>query len=135
MRQQRRASEESAERLDREIEQYRPLDWMELRRLAWAGVKLLSSFLHRWLNLCEVGAEEIFFALTMLRPFSGVNLDPAAAPQEAATLNSPQLFEEQELGEEGNVEGISASRTRFTISWRTPWLYLIFALLLWLLLF
>jgi len=112
---------------------YASLD--DLRRLAWRGVKLSSSFLQRWLNICEVGFEEVFFALTMLRPFAGVNLDPVTAPQETATLDSHRLMEENDFLQPDNSQGISASPSNPAISWRTPWLYLILFVLVWLLLF
>jgi hypothetical protein len=107
----------------------------DLRSFAWRGVKLSSSFLQRWLNLCEVGVEEVFFALTMLRLFSGVNLDPVTAPQETSALDSHRLMEEHDFLQPDNSPGFSGSPSNPAISWKTPWLYLILLLLVWLLLF
>lgn len=140
----------NVERLDGETGQRQSFDRMEqavpwtdpvdsklddLRRLAWLSVKLCNSFLHRWLNVCEVGVEEVFFALTMLRPFAGVNLDPMTAPQETASLHSRPLLEENSFLSPADSLDLSRSQPRLEISWRTPWLYLILLLLVWLLLF
>ncbi|MGD0939237.1 MAG: hypothetical protein ABR905_05945 [Terracidiphilus sp.] len=107
----------------------------DLRRLAWRGIKLSNTFLWRWLNLCEVGVEEIFFALTMLRPFGGVNLDPLTAPQGTAALDSRRLTEEHSFLGDSNFRDSSERHPEPAISWRTPWLYFVLFLLVWLLLF
>ena len=112
---------------------YSELD--NVRRLAWLGVKLCRSFLQRWLNLCEVGVEEVFFALTMLHSFAGVDLDSVTAPREMAALHSRQLVGEQDFSRTEDSPALSRNRSKFAIPWRTPWLYLVFLLLVWLLLF
>jgi len=109
------------------------LEWA--REWAWAGARLCSSMLQRWLNVCEIGAEEIFFALTMLRSFSGVNLETVPAGQEAAALNSRSLFGERDSARETDSAEMAWSQPKAAISWRTPWLYLVLVLLVWLLLF
>jgi hypothetical protein len=107
----------------------------DLRGMAWRGVKLSTAFLQRWLNLCEVGVEEIFFALTMLRPFAGVNFEPVTAPRETAMFNSRHLLEEQEFSRADSAPDMPEMPSNYAISWKTPWLYLILLLLIWLLLF
>ena len=121
----------------------KPRQWGldDLCSLAWRCVKLVCSFLQRWLNLCEVGVEEVFFALTMLRPFAGVNFAPVTEPQQSAPFNSRHLLEEREFSQTDNspatpeMPSNSAITWRYAISWRSPWLYLILLLLIWLLLF
>lgn len=150
MRQKTLASQASFERLDWQTGQQQSLDRMEqgspwtesghsmpfnLHRLAWLGVKLCSSFFHRWFNLCEVGAEELLFALPMVRCFAGMDSDPMTAPQETATLPSRHLVGERDFFSEANSPEMSGYQSRFEISWKTPWLYLVFLLLVWLLLF
>ena len=150
MRQKTLTSQASFERLDRETGQGRALDRMvemgtpaeqgrtklgDARRLAWAGVKLCNSLLYRWLNLCEVGAEDLFYAFRMRRFFAGMDLDPATAPQETAGFHSHRLLDEDDYLRPANSPELQGSRSRSAISWRTPWLYLIFLLLIWLLLF
>jgi len=107
----------------------------ELREMTWRGVRLSTSFLQRWLNLCEVGVEEMFFAVTMLRPFAGVNFDPITAPRETAIFNSRHLLEEQDFSRADSSPDMPEMPSNYAISWRTPWLYLILLLLIWLLLF
>ena len=150
MEEKTRASQASLERLGGETEHQPFLDRMEgatprteacdsklanARRLAWVGVKLCNSFLYRWFNLCEVGAGEIFYAMLMPRFFAAVDFDPITAPQEMATLHSRHLLEEHDFLRPANSTGISGGQSKSEISWRTPWLYLIFLLLVWLLLF
>jgi len=150
MQQKNLALEASFERLGGENEQQQSLDQMEqvatwtepcrlelvnLRRLAWRGIKLCTSFLQRWFNLCEVGAEEVFFALTMLRSFAGVDFAPATSPRESAALHSIHLLGEQEFSSSADSPAQSRIESESAISWRTPWLYLVFLLLVWLLLF
>lgn len=150
MRQTIVASQASFERLGGEIEQEASLDRMEkaapwtepcssklgkMSRLAWLGVKLGNSFLHRWLNLCEVGAEEVFYALLTPRFFAGAELDPMTAPQETSTLHSGRLLGEHDFLRPANSPALTEVQSKFEISWRTPWLYLVFLLLVWLLLF
>ncbi|MGA9669483.1 MAG: hypothetical protein WBQ94_09760 [Terracidiphilus sp.] len=138
------------ERNDRETEQEKSLDPMEemafgtergayllrdLRRLAWLGVKLCNSLLHRWLNLCEVVVEEVFYVLLMPHFFAEVELSPAIAPQETANLHSRHLLRENDFLGSANSPDSSGERSQFAISWRKPWLYLVLVLLVWLLLF
>jgi hypothetical protein len=144
------ASQASFERLGGETGQEQSLDrieqaapWTEpcyskvvnARRLAWLGVKLCNSFLHRWFNLCDVGAEELLYALPMLHSFAGVDVDPMTAPQETATLHSRHLPGEHDFLSPANSRALSGNQSKFEVSWRTPWLYLVFLLLVWLLLF
>ena len=150
MRQKTMASQASFERLDWETGQEQSLDrieqgspWTEPgcsklvnpRRLAWLGVKLCNSFFHRWFNLCEVGAEELLFALPMVRSFAGMDSDPMTASQETATLHSRPLLGERDFFSEADSPDMSGNQSKFEISWRTPWLYLVLLLLVWLLLF
>lgn len=147
MAQTRLVPQANRERLDREIEKEESLDLRretaskcgsrmdEARRLAWAGVKLGNCMLQRWLNVCEVGVEEVFFALTMLRSFAGVTLEPATAPEARGAFYSGSLLDEGDSIGPGGSSNVSWSQPNTTISWRTPWLYLVLVLLFWLLLF
>lgn len=87
-----------------------------------------------WFSLCEAGAKQVFFVLTMLRPFTGVNLDPATASQETATLHSRPPLEDEPLGQ-ASCPDMPRSQSKSGISWRTPWLYVILLILVGLLLF
>jgi hypothetical protein len=140
----------SIERLDREIERGESLDPMEAIassteprrsrldgpcRLAWRGVGFCNSFLSRWLNLCEVGVEDVFYAFRMRSFFAGADMEPVTAPQEIATFRSHRVLEEDDYPEPEDSSTMPGSQSKLAISWRTPWLYLIFLLLVWLLLF
>jgi hypothetical protein len=150
MRQTTPGSQASVEGFDRETVREWALDRLEemrlsneqgrtklgdARRLAWAGVKLCNSLLYRWFNLCEVGAEDLFYAFRMRRFFAGMDLDPATSPQETDTFHSHRVLEEDDYLRPANSPELPGSQSRSAISWRTPWLYLIFLLLIWLLLF
>ncbi len=128
---------ESLDRMEEAAPRTEPCDSKleNARRLAWAGVKLCNSFLYRWFNLCEVGAGEIFYAMLMPRFFAQVDLDLATAPQETAILHSRHLLEENDFLRPASSPDVSRGQSKSAISWRTPWLYLIFLLLVWLLLF
>lgn len=150
MRQKTLASSASFEGHDRETQREEFLDrtevtasWTEprclklddLRRLAWLGIKLCNAFVQRWLNLCEVGVEEVFFGLTMLRSFAGVDLGAVTAPRETAILASRSLMEAHDSLRPASSPEMLWGHSNSTISWKTPWLYLVFPLLVWLLLF
>jgi hypothetical protein len=150
MQQETLASEASVEGLDREMEQESSLEGMQqvgsgmeqgdsklsdARRLAWLGVKLCNSLLHRWFNICEVGVEEIFYALLMPHFFAEVELAPVTASQEKAGFSSHRLLGENDFLRPAESSESSGDRPESAISWRTPWLYLVLLLLVWLLLF
>ncbi len=106
------------------------------RKLAWRGVVLCNSFLHRWFNLCDCGAEAALYlyASPLLRCFAEMDLSGAAAPHDVAALGSRHLLEQRgHLGPEVSP-ALSGSGSKFEISWRSPWLYLVLVLLAWLLL-
>jgi hypothetical protein len=106
----------------------------DLRELAWLGVKLCNSFLHRWFNLCEGGAEAVFYAMLTPRFFAYVDLESFSAPGETATLHSRHLLGEQDFSSEADSPALTSNPSKFEIPWRTPWLYLGFLLIVWLLL-
>ena len=150
MQQKTLRSQPDFEGVERETEREESLDPMEEiatstepsysglggpRRLAWRGVRLCNSFLYRWLNLCEVGVEDVFYAFRMRSFFAGVDLNPVTAPQQTAAFESRHLLEEHDFSEPANASNNSWGQSKSAISWRTPWLYLIFLLLVWLLLF
>jgi hypothetical protein len=117
---------------------FEPLGWQKPgngRRLAWLGVELCSSFLHRWFNVYEIGAEDALYALPGLRRFAGVNLGSIAAPCETVSLHARRLLERHDFSRPVNSQAFSGSPLESGISWRTPWLYLPFLLLVLLLLF
>jgi hypothetical protein len=147
MRQKTLVDEAGCDGLDRESEQEDSLESIEqansgavprslklsdARRLAWLGLKLCNSWLYRWFNLCEIGVEEVFYALLMPHFFAEVELVPATASQEAATRHS---LEENGYFSPADSPEPSSDRPEPAISWRTPWLYLVLLLLVWLLLF
>lgn len=117
------------------IERRSPRTLASPGRLAWLAMKLCSSFAHRWLNLCEVGFEELLCAFRMRHLFAGVDLDFAAVPQPGSTLDSGHFLEDQDFYHSDPSPDIAGGQSHFEISWRTPWLYLAFLLLVWLLLF
>ncbi len=147
MRQKTLTTEMSFERLDREMEREVSLDRTEQTRIstepsrvrlvkfAWVSIKLCNSLLYRMLNLCEVGVDEVFYAFRMRRFFAGMELNPVTVPQESATFHSHPLLEEDNYLRPANSQDISGRRSNFEISWRTPWLYMVLLLLIWLLLF
>ena len=104
-------------------------------RLAWLGLKLLNTIFHRWFNLCEVGMEEVFYALMVPRFFAELEAVPATARQQSASLYSPHLMEENDFVRPADSQDMSGYRPEPAISWKTPWLYLVLLLLVWLLLF
>ena len=149
MRQKILVSQASFEGLGDEIDQEQSLDrieqlenWTEsreskqatLHRLAWLAVKLCNSFVHRWFNLCEVSVE-VFYAMLTPRFFAGVDLDPMTAPQETATLHSGHLLRDQDYSRPANSTEMRENQSNYEISWKTPWLYFVLLLLIWLLLF
>jgi IS5 family transposase len=105
------------------------------RKLAWRGVELCNSFLHRWFNLCDCGAEAALYlyASPLLRCFAGLDSSGGAAPHEAA-FGSRRLLDQQGLLGPEDSSPLSGSGPKFEISWRSPWLYLLLILLAWLLL-
>jgi hypothetical protein len=144
------ASRASFEMFDWNTEQEQSIGWTKqespatepgsskldnVRRLAWLGVKLCSSFLHRWFNLCEFSAEAFLCALPRIHSFTGVGLEAITAPQETSSFHLGDLLGEQDLLRLGKSPDLSANQSKFDVSWRTPWLYLVFLLLVWLLLF
>jgi hypothetical protein len=150
MRQKTLASVAGFEGFDPDIEQEEPLDRIgqadsgtesrhvqlsDAQRLAWMGVKLCNSLLHRWFNLCEVGLEEVFYALLMPRFFAEAELIPATASQETASLHSRHLSEDNDFLQSADSADSSGHWPELAISWKTPWLYLVLLLLVWLLLF
>jgi hypothetical protein len=150
MRQKTLVEEAGCDGLDREYEQEDSLESIEratsgaqlrsfelsdARRLAWLGLKLCNSWLYRWFNLCEIGVEEVFYALLMPHFFAEVELVPATASQEAATRYSNHSPEENGYCRPADSPEPSRDRPEPAISWRTPWLYLVLLLLVWLLLF
>jgi len=143
MRQKTLTTKMTFARLDREMEREESLDrtaqivdltepsharLLNVHRLAWLGVKLCNSLLYRMLNLCEVGADEVFYAFRMRRIFAEMDLNPA-------NFRSHHVLKENDSLRPANSLDLSGSQSNFEISWRTPWLYLIFLLLIWLLLF
>lgn len=150
MQQRTLRSQPDFEGVERETERVEALDPMEEiapsteprhlgldgpRRLAWRGVRLCNSFVYRWLNLCEVGVEDVFYAFRMRSFFAGADLDPVTAPQQSAAFESRDLLEEHDFSGSADTSTMSGSQSKSAISWRTPWLVLIFLLLVWLLLF
>jgi IS5 family transposase len=106
------------------------------RKLAWRGVELCNSFLHRWFNLCDCGAEAALYlyASPLLRCFAGMDSSGAAAPHETTTFRSRHLLEQHGLLGPEVSPALPGSESKFEISWRSPWLYLSLVLLAWLLL-
>jgi hypothetical protein len=106
------------------------------RKLAWRGVELCNSILHRWFNLCDCGAEAALYlyASPLLRCFAGVDSSGASAPHEAAAFGSRHLLEQHGLLGPEVSPALPGSGPKFEISWRSPWLYLSLVLLAWLLL-
>jgi hypothetical protein len=150
MRQKTLALEAGFEGFDREMERVESFERMEpadsgaephssklrdVRRLAWLGVKLCNSLLHRWFNLCEVGVEDVFYALLMPHFFAEVELVPVTASQETVSLHSNHPLEENGFLRQADSRDPSEDQPEPAISWRTPWLYLVLLLLVWLLLF
>jgi hypothetical protein len=141
MRQQTLTSEAAFEGIDRETEQAtagaepRSLNLNDVRKLTWQCVKLCNSFLHRWFNLCEVGVEEVFYALLMPHFFAEVELVPVTASQEVPPRHALRLLEDNGYSRQADPPEPSMDRPESAISWRTPWLYLVLLLLVWLLLF
>jgi len=105
-----------------------------VHRLAWLAVKLCSSFVHRWFNLCEVSAE-VFYAMLTPRFFAGMEFDSMTASQETVTLHSGRLVREQDYSRPEISHEMPGNQSNFEISWKTPWLYFVLLLLIWLLLF
>jgi hypothetical protein len=138
---QQMTSEAGFEVLDRETEQAtavagpRSLNLNDVRKLAWQCVKLCNSMLHRWFNSCEADVEEVFYALLMPHFFAEVELVPVSVSQDAATRRSDQLLEGNGYLRAADYPEASSDRQESVISWRTPWLYLVLLLLVWLLLF
>jgi hypothetical protein len=146
MEQKIRASEGSFEGIGGECERREALSPREqagqgspllegVLRLVWLGLKLLNTIFHRWFNLCEVGMEEVFYALMVPRFFAELETVPVAARQQSAALYSHHLMEENDFVRPADSQDRSGYRPEPTISWRTPWLYLVLILLVWLLLF
>ena len=106
------------------------------RKLAWRGVMLCNSFLHRWLNLCDCGAEAALYlyASPLLRCFAGMDSSGAAGPQETTAFRSRHLLEQHGILGPVNSTALPGSGSKFEISWRSRWLYLSLLLLAWLLL-
>jgi IS5 family transposase len=106
------------------------------RKLAWRGVVLCNSFLHRWFNLCDCGAEAAlyFYASPLLRCFAGMDSSGAAAPHKTTAFGSRHLIEQHGLLGPEDSPAPPGSGSKFEISWRSPWLYLSLLLLAWLLL-
>ena len=149
MRQKILVSQASFEGLGDEIDQEQSLDrieqlenWTEsreskqatLHRLAWLAVKLCNSFVHRWFNLCEVSVE-VFYAMLTPRFFAGMEFDSMTASQETVTLHSGRLVREQDYSRPEISHEMPGNQSNFEISWKTPWLYFVLLLLIWLLLF
>lgn len=106
-----------------------------LRRWAWLGARLSTSFLSRSLNLCEFGAEAFLCMMPRIHSFAGMDFDPMTAPQETASFHSGELLGDRDLLGLAGSPALAGSQSKLAISWRTPWLYLVFLLLAWLLLF
>jgi hypothetical protein len=104
-------------------------------RLAWLGLKLLNTIFHRWFNLCEVGMEEVFYALMVPRFFAELETVPVNVRQQSVALYSHHLMEENDFVRPADSQDRSGYRPEPAISWKTPWLYLVLLLLVWLLLF
>jgi hypothetical protein len=107
----------------------------KLRGLAWCGFKLCNSFVHRWFNLYDFDALEALYALGLVRCFAGVDLGSVDPSCETVASGSCHLSEEDGFMKPDSSSAMPGSQSKFEISWRTPWLYLCFLLLFWLLLF
>jgi hypothetical protein len=104
------------------------------RWLVWQRAILCSFFLDRWLNQHEFGAEDALYASPAPHRFTRAGWGRDAASHGTSAGRSRNLVEEHDLLEPGPPPALPRSLSEFDVSWRTPWLYLTFLLLAWLLL-
>jgi IS5 family transposase len=103
-----------------------------VRRLARLCLKLCSCLFHRWFNLYDLGIEEDLYISPLLRRFAGMDLGPATAPQETATLRSRNLSGQNGFLVPEYPAALLGGTSKSGIPWRSPWLYLSLLLLAWL---
>jgi hypothetical protein len=104
-------------------------------QLAWRGVMLCNSFLHRWFNIYDCGAEAALYlyASPLLRCFAGTDSDRAAVRHESSAPRFRDILERRGLSRPGDFPSLPGRQPELDISWRSPWLYvslLLLALLL-----
>jgi hypothetical protein len=105
--------------------------------MARRGASFCSSFLHRWFNLCDCGAEAMFYlyASPLLQCFAGMNSNHAAAPRWAAGLRFRDLLDRSDGLRPESPLPRPNRRPEFEVSWSTPWLCVLFLLVAILLLY
>jgi hypothetical protein len=107
------------------------------RNLAWRGASFCSSFLHRWFNLCDCGAESMLYlyASPLLQCFAGMDSNRAAVPRWAAALRFRDLLDRSDSLRPESPLPRPIRRPEFEVSWSTPWLCVLFLLVAILLLY
>ncbi len=106
-----------------------------VRRRIGIGVERFSWLSERWFKLCEFVMQAFFCALPRSHSFAAVDLNTITVSQETASFYSRDLLGEQDLMRLANSPALSGSQSNFAISWRRPWVYFVFLMLVWLLLF
>jgi hypothetical protein len=100
-------------------------------RLTWLGAILCTFFLHRPFNLYDSGAES---ASPASHRHAGNDVGRAATSEETAIQRSRHLPDEYGFSGLANAPALRVNQSQSDISWQTPWLYVTFLLLAWLLL-
>jgi hypothetical protein len=104
------------------------------RRLEWLNAVLCTFFLNRLFNPYEPGAEDTLYKPHVRHRFARMYLGRSAATHETSPRRSHFLPEQRDYLRPADSMALSISHPKPDISWRTPWLYLFFPLLVWLLL-
>ena len=99
----------------------------------WLGAILCAFFPHRWFNQYDAAAKDGLHRSSARHWLARAGLRQAAS-QEMASGRSRHLMEEHGFLGQGGSPAFSESETEPDLSWRSPWLYLSFLLLAWLLL-
>jgi hypothetical protein len=99
----------------------------------WLGAILCVFFLHRWFNQYDAAAKDGLHRSSARHWFAqgGLRL---GAQWEMASGRSRHLIEEHGFLGQDSSPVLSEGQTEPDPSWRSPWLYLSFLLLVWLLL-
>ncbi len=94
-------------------------------QLAWRGVVLCNSFVHRWFNIYDCGAEAALYlyASPLLRCLAGTDSDRAAVPHETTAPRFLNLLERRGLSRPENAPSFPGGQPELAIPWRSLWLY------------